>query len=266
MSWGVKTTCFKAPGVSLGGSGVSIGWVRSLRVYTSSFRNMYTVSSQSRFHGDNTALLMVQKSCTNWDKQKTSIYYIRYKNNSHKISSYQLHIVSLPDVLFTINGILSRKTQKGTWADEVKLRIGDELVSINGQAVSQFLDPENDWTVWVGKGGCLFWLMWMTENHPEWLKSVKQTTCRRIGCKCLMPFRGMFHFSLAPSSECKDERASWQQSWRVLLSLHFFFHSATKNVTRDRPLQILAKKHSPQNSSMMFFKKLSTLRKLKPQG
>ena len=25
MSWGVKTTCFKAPGVSLGGSGVSIG-------------------------------------------------------------------------------------------------------------------------------------------------------------------------------------------------------------------------------------------------
>ena len=32
MSWGVKTTCFKAPGVSLGGSGVSIGGVRSLRV------------------------------------------------------------------------------------------------------------------------------------------------------------------------------------------------------------------------------------------
>ena len=31
MSWGVKTTCFKAPGVSLGGSGVSIGGVRSLR-------------------------------------------------------------------------------------------------------------------------------------------------------------------------------------------------------------------------------------------
>ena len=29
---GVKTTCFKAPGVSLGGSGVSIGGVRSLRV------------------------------------------------------------------------------------------------------------------------------------------------------------------------------------------------------------------------------------------
>ena len=28
MSWGVKTTCFKAPGVSLGGSGVSIGGVR----------------------------------------------------------------------------------------------------------------------------------------------------------------------------------------------------------------------------------------------
>ena len=33
MSWGVKTTCFKAPGVSLGGSGVSIGGVRSLRVH-----------------------------------------------------------------------------------------------------------------------------------------------------------------------------------------------------------------------------------------
>ena len=32
MSWGVKTTCFKAPGVSLGGSGVSIGGVRNLRV------------------------------------------------------------------------------------------------------------------------------------------------------------------------------------------------------------------------------------------
>ena len=32
MSRGVKTTCFKAPGVSLGGSGVSIGGVRILRV------------------------------------------------------------------------------------------------------------------------------------------------------------------------------------------------------------------------------------------
>ena len=32
MSWGVKTTCFKAPGVSLGGSGVSITGVTSLRV------------------------------------------------------------------------------------------------------------------------------------------------------------------------------------------------------------------------------------------
>ena len=31
MSWAVKTTSFKAPGVSLGGSGVSIGGVRSLR-------------------------------------------------------------------------------------------------------------------------------------------------------------------------------------------------------------------------------------------
>ena len=32
MSWGVKTTCLEAPGVSLGGSGVSMGGVRSLRV------------------------------------------------------------------------------------------------------------------------------------------------------------------------------------------------------------------------------------------
>ena len=31
MSWGVKTTCFEAPGVSLGGSGVSIGGFRILR-------------------------------------------------------------------------------------------------------------------------------------------------------------------------------------------------------------------------------------------
>ena len=32
MSWGVETACFKAPGVSLGGSGVFIGGVRILRV------------------------------------------------------------------------------------------------------------------------------------------------------------------------------------------------------------------------------------------
>ena len=32
MSWGVKTTCLEAPGVSLGGSGVSIGGVGSLRI------------------------------------------------------------------------------------------------------------------------------------------------------------------------------------------------------------------------------------------
>ena len=32
MSWGVKNICFEAPGVSLGGSGVSIGGVRILRV------------------------------------------------------------------------------------------------------------------------------------------------------------------------------------------------------------------------------------------
>ena len=89
------------------------------------------------------------------ETNKKDIHILRYKKNSHNFSSYQLYIVSLPDVLFTINGILGRKTQKGTWADEVKLRIGDELVSINGQAVSQFLDPDNDWTIWVGKGGSL---------------------------------------------------------------------------------------------------------------
>ena len=32
MSWGVKNTLFEAPGVSLGGSGVSIGGVKILRV------------------------------------------------------------------------------------------------------------------------------------------------------------------------------------------------------------------------------------------
>ena len=32
MSWGVKTTCSKAPGISLGGSSVSIGRVRNLRI------------------------------------------------------------------------------------------------------------------------------------------------------------------------------------------------------------------------------------------
>ena len=32
MSWGVKTTCLEAPGVSLGGSGVSIGGVKIVRV------------------------------------------------------------------------------------------------------------------------------------------------------------------------------------------------------------------------------------------
>ena len=35
MSWGVKTTCLEAPGVSLGGSGVSIGGVGSLRALAS---------------------------------------------------------------------------------------------------------------------------------------------------------------------------------------------------------------------------------------
>ena len=42
MSWGVKTTCFKAPGVSLGGSGVSIGGVRILREGTISWEHVQT--------------------------------------------------------------------------------------------------------------------------------------------------------------------------------------------------------------------------------
>ena len=37
MSWGVKTTCFKAPGVSLGGSGVSIGGVRMIKIIVTKF-------------------------------------------------------------------------------------------------------------------------------------------------------------------------------------------------------------------------------------
>ena len=40
MSWGVKTTCFKVAGVSLGGSGVSIGGVRILRVVNHQSRPM----------------------------------------------------------------------------------------------------------------------------------------------------------------------------------------------------------------------------------
>ena len=41
MSWGLKITCFEAPGVSLGGSGVSIGGVRILRV--ASIYGIFTV-------------------------------------------------------------------------------------------------------------------------------------------------------------------------------------------------------------------------------
>ena len=47
MSWGVKTTCFKAPGVSLGGSGVSIGGVRSLRVICFSMKAFPTKNVQN---------------------------------------------------------------------------------------------------------------------------------------------------------------------------------------------------------------------------
>ena len=36
MSWGIKNTFFEAPGVSLGGSGVSIGGVKILRAETNS--------------------------------------------------------------------------------------------------------------------------------------------------------------------------------------------------------------------------------------
>ncbi|CAK8987398.1 unnamed protein product [Durusdinium trenchii] len=45
--------------------------------------------------------------------------------------------------------LVVRRTQKGTWADEMKLRIGDELVSINGQAVSQMMEQEcRDTLLW----------------------------------------------------------------------------------------------------------------------
>ena len=46
MSRGVKTTCFKAPGVSLGGSGVSIGGVRRLRIYLSIYLSILLVPLQ----------------------------------------------------------------------------------------------------------------------------------------------------------------------------------------------------------------------------
>lgn len=45
--------------------------------------------------------------------------------------------------------LVVRRTQKGTWADEMKLRIGDELVSINGQAVSQMREEDcRDTLLW----------------------------------------------------------------------------------------------------------------------
>ena len=46
MSWGVKTTCLEAPGVSLGGSGVSIGGVGSLRVAIGGYNPSYPFISQ----------------------------------------------------------------------------------------------------------------------------------------------------------------------------------------------------------------------------
>ena len=56
MSWGVKTTCFKAPGVSLGGSGVSIGGVRILRVW-------WRHNNRSHLSGSCCPLLKVKESC-----------------------------------------------------------------------------------------------------------------------------------------------------------------------------------------------------------
>ena len=49
MSWGVKDTCFEAPGVSLGGFGGSIGGVGILRV--------------SDFLGVNSFAEMLRKGC-----------------------------------------------------------------------------------------------------------------------------------------------------------------------------------------------------------
>ena len=50
MSWGVKSTCFKAPGVSLGGSGVSIGGVRILRIGFLRWLPCSLVEPQFRWH------------------------------------------------------------------------------------------------------------------------------------------------------------------------------------------------------------------------
>ena len=49
MSWGVKTACFKAPGVSLGGSGVSIGGVRILREGTNNVKKSMIRLGDFRF-------------------------------------------------------------------------------------------------------------------------------------------------------------------------------------------------------------------------
>ena len=65
MSWGVKTTCFKAPEVSLGGSGVSIGGVRSLRVWAT-VRKHSALLSMILYHvfcGKMTGSLIIFHGC-----------------------------------------------------------------------------------------------------------------------------------------------------------------------------------------------------------
>ena len=80
MSWGVKTTCLEAPGVSLGGSGVSIGGVWSLRVPKKSScpEVLHNIHSLYQFYTDvYTKILKVThlKSVSIWleDVKKRSV-------------------------------------------------------------------------------------------------------------------------------------------------------------------------------------------------
>ncbi len=78
MSWGVKTTCLEAPGVSLGGSGVSIGGVGSLRVRCISI--IFIISWQSQWI-----------KCILWDLQQPAPRQISWqakgtpKNANHPL-------------------------------------------------------------------------------------------------------------------------------------------------------------------------------------
>ena len=73
MSWGVKTTCFEAPGVSLGGSGVSIGGVKIVRAgnITKAFvgrSNITLVPRLDKIQGSNCWTSVEKKP---WAGQKT---------------------------------------------------------------------------------------------------------------------------------------------------------------------------------------------------